>query len=55
MGSGHAFWWLMTIAVMVWYSTVTIYVAYKGAKDIKNMLKRVKEQCDVDPENCDNQ
>lgn len=46
MGGGHAFWWLMTIAVMVWYSTVTIYVAVKGAKDIKGMLKRLKDQND---------
>lgn len=55
MGNGHWFWWLLTIAVIVWYSTVTIYVAIKGAKDIKTMLRRVKEQCDVDPEDCANE
>ena len=35
------FWWLMTIACIVWYSTVTIYVAIKGTADIKQMLARL--------------
>lgn len=34
----HWFWGLMTIACVVWYSTITIYVAIKGAMDIKAML-----------------
>jgi hypothetical protein len=34
----HPFWGLLTLAVLVWYSTVTIYVAVRGAYDIKNML-----------------
>lgn len=55
MGSGHLFWWLLTVAVIVWYSTVTIYVAVKGAKDIKGMLGRLKDQCDAEPTECANQ
>ena len=39
----HWFWWLVTLAVLVWYSTVTIYVAVKGARDIRQMLRRLKE------------
>jgi hypothetical protein len=39
----HWFWWLVTLAVLVWYSTVTIYVAVKGALDIRQMLRRLKE------------
>jgi hypothetical protein len=39
----HWFWWLVTLAVLVWYSTVTIYVALKGALDIRQMLRRLKE------------
>jgi hypothetical protein len=39
----HWFWWLVTLAVLVWYSTVTIYVAVKGAHDIRQMLRRLKE------------
>jgi hypothetical protein len=34
----HWFWAALTIACVVWYSTVTIYVAIKGAFDIKQML-----------------
>ena len=37
----HWFWWLVTAACVVWYSTITVYVAIKGAKDIKNMLTRL--------------
>lgn len=35
------FWFLVTIACVVWYSTVTVYVAIKGAADIKGMLARL--------------
>jgi hypothetical protein len=40
---GHEFWWLLTAAVMVWYSTITIYVSIRGAVDIKHMLRRLAE------------
>jgi hypothetical protein len=40
----HLFWWLLTMACVVWYSTVTVYVAIKGSADIKEMLKRLGEQ-----------
>ena len=43
MIGAHWFWWLVTLAVLVWYSTVTIYVAFKGARDIRQMLRRLKE------------
>jgi len=39
----HWFWWLTTLAVLVWYSTVTIYVAVNGTLDIRQMLRRLKE------------
>jgi hypothetical protein len=39
----HWFWFGLTIATVVWYSTITIYVAVKGWLDIKNMLKRLKD------------
>jgi hypothetical protein len=35
------FWWLMTMACVSWYSTITIYVAIKGIADIKQMLARL--------------
>ncbi len=37
----HWFWGLLTMACVIWYSTVTIYVAIKGAGDIKRMLARL--------------
>ena len=37
----HWFWWLLTLACIVWYSTVTVYVAIKGVADIKGMLARL--------------
>ena len=43
MISEHWFWQLVTLAVLVWYSTVTIYVAIKGTLDIRQMLRRLKE------------
>ena len=37
----HLFWWALSMACVVWYSTVTVYVAIKGSSDIKNMLARL--------------
>jgi hypothetical protein len=41
---GHWFWGTATVVVLVWYSTITIYVAVRGAMDIKTMLKRLGRQ-----------
>jgi hypothetical protein len=35
------FWWVLTWACIIWFSTVTIYVAVRGAFDIKGMLARL--------------
>ena len=40
----HLFWWLLTAACVVWYSTITIYVAIRGALDIKTMLAHLGAQ-----------
>ncbi len=48
MISGHWFWWLLTIAVMVWYSTITVYVAVRGTRDIRQMLHRLKNRSKAD-------
>lgn len=44
----HLFWLLLTIACLVWYSTITIYVAVKGASDIAAMLKSLSPPEDSD-------
>jgi hypothetical protein len=40
----HWFWFAITVAVMIWYSTITVYVSIKGLSDIKSMLKRLSER-----------
>jgi hypothetical protein len=37
---------LLTAAVVIWYSTITVFVAWKGFKDIKNMLGQLGKQRD---------
>jgi hypothetical protein len=43
MTKEHWFWWFVTLAVMVWYCTVTVYVAIRGTLDIRDMLQRLKK------------
>ncbi len=40
----HWFWFSLTFACIVWYSTITVFVAFKGSGDIKQMLARLSEQ-----------
>ncbi len=46
--NAELFWKALTIAALVWYSTVTVYVSVKGVKDIKDMLRRLAERRDED-------
>ncbi len=43
MIAAHPFWFLLTIACVVWYSTIMVYVAIRGAADIKTMLRKLSE------------
>jgi len=45
----HWFWGAVTLACLAWYSTITIYVAIKGARDIQNMLRRLSDSQDREP------
>jgi hypothetical protein len=40
----HWFWLGLTIAVLVWYSTVTVYVAIRGLIDVRQMLRNLAER-----------
>jgi hypothetical protein len=40
----HWFWWLIMVSVLVWYSTVTLYIAVRGTMDIRHMLRRLAER-----------
>jgi hypothetical protein len=37
----HWFWLLMVAAFVLWYLTITVYIAFRGARDIKSMLSAV--------------
>ena len=43
MMAEQPFWWLLTMACVVWYSTITVYVAVRGRFEIRKMLARLKE------------
>ena len=43
MISEHWFWFSLTMACLLWYSTITIYVTIKGYSDIRGMLKRLRD------------
>ena len=45
-----SFWWWLTMACLVWYSTITVFVTVRGAYDIKHMLARLRELRDGDDE-----
>jgi len=49
MTHGHACWWLLTAACLVWYSVITLYVAVLGTKDVRRMLRALKEQSERPP------
>ena len=42
--TAHWFWFALIIAVVVWYSTITLWVAIKGALDIREMVARLDEE-----------
>jgi len=46
----HFVWWLLTMACVVWYCTITVYVAIKGTVDIKEMLTRLGDRPQSGPE-----
>jgi hypothetical protein len=44
------FWWWLTVACLVWYSTITVYVSVRGIFDIKHMLARLAALRDAEKE-----
>lgn len=45
----HWFWFLLTMAIIFWYSVVTAYIAYYGIFDIRRMLNKLSRG-EFDPE-----
>lgn len=52
--SNHWVWWTLTITCIVWYSTITVYVAIRGAADIKGMLGRLADMGDENEQDANN-
>jgi hypothetical protein len=50
MLSAPDLWLGVVIACLVWYSTITIYVAVRGAFDIKHMLARLRDSKTDEPD-----
>ena len=44
MLNNHPFWAALTLAVLAWYCSVTVYVAIHGALDIKHMLRKLADE-----------
>ncbi|MBP9900446.1 MAG: hypothetical protein IT579_13525 [Verrucomicrobia subdivision 3 bacterium] len=40
----HLIWFILTIACVIWYIAITWYVAFRGAKDIKEMLAQLRNK-----------
>jgi hypothetical protein len=34
-------WFILTLSALAWYASVTVYVAVRGARDIRTMLARL--------------
>ena len=43
------FWGILTFVTLAWYSSVTLYVSYKGLFDIRDMLRKLSSG-EFDPE-----
>lgn len=44
------FWKLLTAACLLWYATITVYVAVRGFRDIQSMLRRLAARRRSGPE-----
>ncbi len=40
----HPFWFLLALACLTWYSTITLYIAFKGAFDVRTMLRHLRDR-----------
>jgi hypothetical protein len=42
----HPIWLVLVAICVVWYSTITVYVAIRGVVDIRTMLGRLQDSED---------
>lgn len=38
------FWLIILLAALAWYTLITLFVAVKGAKDVRRMFSEVPDQ-----------
>ena len=43
------FWLILTVAIMIWYGFVSLRVAIRGFSDIKQMLGKIENEDNGDP------
>jgi hypothetical protein len=48
MNFAEKFWFVLTLVAIGWYLTVTVYVAIRGAGDIRHMLARLAREAEAD-------
>lgn len=48
--SEHWFWFGITMACVIWYSVITLYVAVRGALDIRTMLRHLARRHEINKE-----
>lgn len=46
----ETFWLALTIAALGWYATVTAFVAWRGARDVRALLRRLASRPSTPPE-----
>ncbi len=51
--TARLFWGILTVACVVWYTTITVYVAIRGAYDIKHMLRSLASGADDEQKESD--
>jgi len=42
------FWEVVIVGCMLWYTLATVYIAIRGAADIRGMLARLREDYESD-------
>lgn len=48
-----AFWLILVVITLIWYTFVTLYVAIRGVSDIKQMLANLKGDAEAEKTSLD--
>jgi hypothetical protein len=42
--SGHPAWFLLLIAVLLWYGILTLYVGWRGLREVRALMSALRKQ-----------